>query len=268
MKIKICNWNINGIRSLLKKESVKKHNILSFENFCDSFDIVALQEIKVNEKSVNVLYDNFKSFKWKYYAITNNSRSGVSIFSKIKPDLIIVDPFVCSGNCLGRYIEAHFNKFILINVYQPNSGAGLKTLSFRIETWDVLFRERIRKIITENPKKEIIICGDFNVIHDPDKTYNFKSQYNKLAGVTEVEMKNFKELLKQCKLIDVFSKLFPGEIKYTYFSQLFKAREYNKGMTIDYILSSRPKNKTAITNIKIMDEIYGSDHIPISFDIN
>ena len=95
-----------------------------------------------------------------------------------------------------------------------------------------------------------------NVVENYLGTYNFKSHYNKLAGVTQKEIDNMKLLLKDFNIIKT-----KGE--YTYFSYRFvKAREFNKGLAIDHFLISK-NNFIDVKKIEVLSKINGSDHIPL-----
>ena len=63
----------------------------------------------------------------------------------------------------GRVILAEYEKFYLINVYTPNSGAELSRLAFRHEIWD---KEMLRFITELRKTKPVILCGDMNVAHE------------------------------------------------------------------------------------------------------
>lgn len=260
--MKILSYNVNGLRAILKKDNIidnKKSKNNTFENFItkNDFDIVCLSEIKISCQHSNILNNILPQYKYKYYNICDNtsSRNGVCIFSKIKPININYD---LNHNKEGRFIELEFEKFYLVFVYNPNSGAKLERLKFRTEDWDV---QLLKKLNLLKKKKEVLLCGDLNVIPDEHGTYNFKTQHNKLAGVTDNEMNNFNKLLN-----NGFINIQPKKIKYTYFSYRFQARKYNKGMILDYFIST-PKLIKKIKNIKILNNIYGSDHLPILLTI-
>lgn len=244
MPLKFFIWNVNGLRSILKKKVLDD---LTLEQFVQDYDIVALQETKVPD---NFSFDSlFCSFKYRFSVQGPKSRAGIVIFSKIKPISVKLDP-VDSINFGGRCITLEFKDFYFISVYQPNSGQNLKTLEYR-NKWDYLFKKYLRTL-----NKKVIITGDFNVIENPQGIYNFEKTHNKLAGVTDIEMNNFKTLLREIK-VKVISDKNQG---FTYYSYRTNGRKYNHGMKIDFtVCSNELKIKT-----KVLDKITGSDHIPLS----
>jgi exodeoxyribonuclease-3 len=68
-------------------------------------------------------------------------------------------------------------------------------------------------------------------------------------------------------LTDSFRYLYPEQKDiYSWWSYRFHAREKNAGWRIDYFLVS-DRLQTAITDAKILTDIYGSDHCPVELDI-
>ena len=65
---------------------------------------------------------------------------------------------------------------------------------------------------------------------------------------------------------DVFRKLYPDKKEYTWWSYRANARENNVGWRIDYFIVSDRFFKN-IKDIKIHNEIYGSDHCPVELII-
>lgn len=259
----LFSWNLNGFRSLLKKDNFIFDNttFLDFISNCN-YDYIALQETKIRNPTTLSVLNN--SYKFIYSTSTNNSRSGVAILSKTKAKKVVYDLGQTSLEYLGRYIELEFDTHYLVNIYAPNSGENLKNLEFRTLYWDKIFLDRL--LTLKKTKKEIIICGDFNVVQHPNDTWNFKVQRNKLAGVTDIERYNFNKLIEN-GFYNIFHEKYKTKTVFTYFTYLFNARKYNKGMVLDYILTTK-KLVDKVKYIKILDNIRGSDHLPILVKID
>lgn len=67
--------------------------------------------------------------------------------------------------------------------------------------------------------------------------------------------------------VDTFRYLHPDEVKYSWWSYRFKAREKNIGWRLDYFLMS-DFAKDKINDAQILSDVFGSDHCPISLDID
>jgi exodeoxyribonuclease-3 len=264
--MKILSWNIVSFRSIIKKDIIignKKSKNNTFENYLDenNFDIVCLQELKLNENNANILLDFMPEYEYKYINIPDIKKgySGVGIMSKIKP-IKISDKLLNSDSeneSEGRYMKIEYKDFYLINVYFPNAGEGLKRLKYK-DNFNKIF---LKKILKLKSKKEVIIIGDFNAIQSEIDTYNFKSHYNKLAGVTDLEIKFLNELIDN-RFKNAFRELYPNKIQYSYFSYRWPGRSKNKGLLIDFALITE-KLLRKVKNIKYLDNMYGSDHLPI-----
>ena len=50
-------------------------------------------------------------------------------------------------------------------VYVPNCGDGLKRLDYRINEWDIDFREYLKSLESEKDKP-VVLAGDLNVAKD------------------------------------------------------------------------------------------------------
>ena len=251
----LISWNVNGLRSIAKKDFVR--SIQSMNP-----DILCLQETKAGAEDVRSLCELLPDYK----VAVNSSKSrkgysGTAILTRIKPLRVTFDLNIEEHDLEGRVITAEYEKFFLVTVYGPNAGDRLKRLDYR-EKWDADFRNHIIGI---NNRKPVIIGGDLNVAHNQLDIARSKENYNKSPGYTQREIDGFNKLLN-AGFTDTFRHLHPQEIKYTYWNQLFNARARNRGWRIDYFLVSNsllPDVQTAL----IFNEYYGSDHCPISLMI-
>lgn len=162
----------------------------------------------------------------------------------------------------GRYIQIEFDKFYLINIYFPNAGEGLKRLQYKNEFNKNLFN-KVKKL---KEKKEVIIVGDFNAVEGPIGSYNFNKQLNKIAGITYDEITFLNKLIDN-EFHNIFRILYDDKMQYSYFSYRTKGRLYNNGMLIDHVLAT-DKLVNKIKKIDYMDNIYGSDHLPIKIELD
>jgi len=260
--MKLVSFNVAGLRAILKKPE--------FESFIkDSYDIICLQEIKVEERQL-VLPDFLSDiYKYRYYNSTKGTTqrkglSGVSIMSKIAPLKLLEFPDFDEE---GRIIGLEFNEFILINVYVPNSQKLENVRYYFRENWNLKFSTYIGEL-KEMYKKELIICGDFNVANLDIDICNPKQKLNKVPGFFNNEREAFKNLLSLNNLIDIYRKLNPNQQKSTYWSNFLKAeRSQKNGWGLDYfLLTENIVNKTI--GCEILMNIKGSDHCPMLLELN
>jgi len=77
-----------------------------------------------------------------------------------------------------------YDKFFLVGVYVPNSGATLKWQDYRTNEWDLDFRAYLKDL--ERRGKPVIVCGDLNVAHQDIDIYDPKRN-EKMACFTKEE---------------------------------------------------------------------------------
>jgi exodeoxyribonuclease-3 len=251
--MKIISWNVNGIRAIVKKDFIPIIQDLDP-------DILCLQETKADPEIVQDVLVELKEYEIFARAAEKKGYSGTALLSKKSP-VSLSHPTEGELSLEGRVQCADFQDFYLVNVYVPNSGQGLKRLDYR-EQWDADFLGYVNGLSSEKP---LILCGDLNVAHRAIDLKNDKSNYNKTAGYTQVEIDGM-DRLQQAGLVDVFRYFYPEQIAYTYWSYRFNARKNNTGWRIDYFLVSEslmPK----IGSTEILNDVYGSDHCPVALEL-
>lgn len=251
----IISWNVNGIRAAAKKEffsAVKKLNP----------DILCLQETKAQASEVEMVLSPIKGYHTDYNSADKKGYSGTAILSKPAPLKVVQDMGIEEHDTEGRVQCAEYEGFYLVNVYVPNSGQDLKRLDYR-QGWDASFLQFLKDL---EKMKPVIACGDFNVAHRPIDLKNDKSNYNKTAGYTQIEIDGMDNFINS-GFVDTYRALHPDTVAYTYWSYRFKARERNTGWRIDYFLVS-PELEGRIQSAKIYSEVMGSDHCPIGLEID
>lgn len=252
--MKIISWNVNGVRAITQKDFFKDISKINP-------DILCLQETKAQDEEVAEALSQLKDYHQFYNSADRKGYSGVAILSKIEPISVSCDMGVEEHDQEGRVICAEFKDFFLVNVYVPNSGQKLVRLDYR-QKWDVDFKNYLKSLEKTKP---VILCGDLNVAHRAIDLKNDKSNYNKTAGYTQIEIDGMDNLLNE-GFVDTYRHFNPDTVAYTYWSYRFKARERNTGWRIDYFLVSNQLLEK-VENVEILSEYYGSDHCPIKLEV-
>jgi exodeoxyribonuclease-3 len=252
--MKIFSWNVNGIRALQKKGALQ----YIFEKY--SPDILCLQETKASEEQLDDEIKQIPGYHSFFESADKKGYSGVAIYSKLKP-LYVKNMEVNIFDNEGRYIEAKFDNFILVNCYFPNSQEKGKRLDYKLKFCEHIL-EKCNSLIKNG--ENIILCGDYNIAHQEIDLKNPKTN-TKNPGFLPEERAWMSEFLNS-KYIDVFRYLYPDEIKYTWWSYRFRAREKNIGWRIDYHCVNEAFI-SHVKNIEILDSIIGSDHCPVSIEL-
>jgi exodeoxyribonuclease-3 len=265
--MKLFSWNVNGIRATIKKGE--------FEAFIKRYqpDVLCLQETKAKQGQAEIDLPEYEEI-WN--SAKRAGYSGTAIFTKIKP-LAVSFGFSDEINAKylwqddqhgdttseGRLITAEFADFFLVNVYTPNAKHELTRLKLREELWDPAMLAYLGELEKQKP---VVVCGDFNVAHEAIDLANPKQNVGN-AGFTNEERQGFDNYIKY-GLIDTFRELHPDETgAYTWWTWRANARARNVGWRIDYFLVSSAFFQN-VQSAKIYPEVLGSDHCPISIELN
>ena len=263
--MRIVSWNVNGIRSVHSKGLI--------EPMIEALkpDILCLQETKANEDQSEIDLPDYEEY-WN--SAQKKGYSGTAIFTKEKPLTVtldfpetIVKQFNLQDgygdlNTEGRIIAMEFERFYVVNVYTPNSKGDLSRLHMRHEHWDPAFLAYCKELEKHKP---IIFCGDLNVAHTEDDLANPKENEGE-HGFTFEEREGVDKMIKS-GFVDTFRTFKQGKGFYTWWSPWRTARERNIGWRLDYFFVSKDI-VSRVTSAKIHAEILGSDHCPVSIDID
>ena len=245
--MKMISWNINGLRAGLKKGFIETFNNIGADIFC-------LQETKMQQGQAELDLPGYLEY-WN--SAQRKGYAGTAVFTKKAPLKAAYGIGIEKHDQEGRVITLEFEEYYFVNVYTPNSQRELARLDYRME-WEDEFRSYLLAL---DAKKPVILCGDFNVAHQEIDIKNAKSN-RKNAGFTDQERKKMTTLL-EAGFSDTFRTMHPdARDAYTWWSQMYGARERNVGWRIDYFVVSRrfmPEVKEAF----ILSDVYGSDHCPV-----
>ena len=244
-KLKICSWNVNGIRAAVKNgfgEWLKD----------EKSDIVGLQEIKINDEARAKEEFDFAGYNEYWHHAKRPGYSGTAVLTKIEP--LSVDRGDWDDE--GRVITLEFEKFYFVNTYFPNSNHELTRLDFK-EEFNKKWLAYIKKL---EEKKPVVTCGDFNVAREAVDLANPKENEGN-AGFTKEERVWADKFIKH-GLIDTFRFINGNKVQYSWWSYRANVRARNIGWRIDYFLVSE-KLKKNIKDAFIHDTVLGSDHAPV-----
>jgi len=162
----------------------------------------------------------------------------------------------------GRVIAAEFEDFYVVTVYTPNAKDDLSRIPLRQKHWDPGFLAYCKEL---EKKKPVIFCGDLNVAHTEDDLARPGPNKGK-KGFTDEERAGFEAFLKHGYL-DSLRQFTKGNGHYTWWSHWGNARANNVGWRIDYFMVS-DKLKSKLKSAKIHADVMGSDHCPISIELD
>lgn len=248
--MKLISWNVNGLRACVGKGFKEAFNALDADFFC-------LQETKMQAGQLDLEFEGYRSY-WDF--ADKKGYSGTAIFSRIEPLSVTYGIGVDEHDHEGRAVTLETEDFYLVCLYVPNSQDGLKRLDYRMR-WEDDVRNYLNSLAS---KKGVIVCGDLNVAHKEIDLKN-PSTNRRNAGFTDEEREKMTILLDS-GFTDTWRYLHPEEVKYSWWSYRFHAREKNAGWRIDYFLVS-DSLKDRIAGAEIHNDIFGSDHCPVELEL-
>lgn len=250
--MRFVSWNVNGIRACMRK---------GFEDFFREADadIFCIQESKCQAGQVELDLPGYEQY-WDY--AQKKGYSGTAVFTRQTPLEVRYGMGVEAHDREGRMVTLKFPEFYLVNMYVPNSQDGLARLSYRME-WERDCLDHLCRLREDRP---VIFCGDLNVAHQEIDLKNPKANRGH-AGFSDEERACFTKILES-GFIDTFRYFYPDlEGAYSWWSYRFNARARNAGWRIDYFCVS-PELKGSLRHAGILSQVMGSDHCPVTLDLD
>jgi exodeoxyribonuclease-3 len=245
--MKLISWNVNGIRSVLKKGFI---DFLKNENP----DFLCLQETRAFQEQAELSTPGYTQY-WN--PAKRAGYSGTAILTKITPLNVTCGMGVPKHDDEGRVLTLELSDFFLVNVYVPNSKNDLARLPYRSQEWDVDLLKYLKQL---EMKKPVVLCGDMNVAHqEMDLTNPAANVHN--HGFTHEERTGFNNLV-EAGLIDTFREFHKDGGHYTWWSPFANCRKRNVGWRIDYFCISK-SFCGHLQDAFILKDIMGSDHCPV-----
>ena len=252
--MRIYSWNVNGLRAISKKgffQWIEEENP----------DIICIQETKLQEEQLNEEIRNIEGYKAYFSFAEKKGYSGVATYTKKEPIAVKHGFGIERFDSEGRILETEFEGFTLLNIYFPNGQRDEERLKYKMDFYDALLIY-CNNLILEG--KKLLICGDYNTAHTEIDIKNAKAN-EKTSGFLHMEREWLDKFINS-GYSDTFRVLNPEEIKYSWWSYMFKARERNTGWRIDYHFVSN-NLLSQVEKASILNEVMGSDHCPIMVEI-
>jgi exodeoxyribonuclease-3 len=253
--IKICSWNINGMRATVKTGD--------FQSWLASSapDIIGLQEVKAApDQVVPALWEPL-GYTAYWHPAERSGYSGALLLTKVAPLAVRVGIGVPEFDIEGRLIEAEFPGFTLFTVYFPNGGKGDR-LPFKLRFFETFLARADAVRATE---KSVVFMGDVNIAHreiDVARPDGAKKGTGFLP-----EERAWIDRFADHGYVDTFRALHPAvEGAYSYWDAWRERRARNVGWRIDYVFVSE-ELRPRVTSAFIESDVMGSDHCPVGIEL-
>jgi exodeoxyribonuclease III len=222
----IATYNVNSIRRRLELvlKWLREH----------SPDVLCLQETKVEDKDFPA--DALRDAGYHVAFRGMKSYNGVATLTREAPERVMHGLHEGPDNEDARIVLTVVRGIPIVNSYVPQGHRiGTDTYVFKLE-WFL----RIRRYFKENldPGKPAVWLGDLNVAPEPIDVYHSDRRVN--DPDFHIDARNAYKQAVAWGFIDVFRKLHPDRVQYTYWDYYRNAFEHNWGWRIDHILATAP----------------------------
>ncbi|MFN8353492.1 MAG: exodeoxyribonuclease III [Spirosomataceae bacterium] len=252
--MKICTYNVNGIRSAINKGFVEWLK-------ATGPDMIALQELKAEANQIDTSLFEDLGYQLYLYPAQKKGYSGVGVFTKHKPIHVAYGCGITKYDDEGRVLRTDFEDFSLMSVYMPSGSSGDIRQSFKMQ-WCADFQEYINDLKRSVPN--LIISGDYNICHQDIDIHNPKSNANS-SGFLPEEREWIGKFIDS-GFIDAFRHFNKDPHHYTWWSFRAGARNKNLGWRIDYHMVASPLQNRLHSSV-ILPEAKYSDHCPVLVEL-
>lgn len=254
--MRLISYNVNGIRSALKK------GFLDWLK-SDPADIVCLQETKAEKENIDHSLIEALGYQNYWYSAQKKGYSGVAILTRRQPDALFYGNGLMQSDAEGRVIRADYGSVTLINAYFPSGTSGDERQTYKYQ-WLDEFYDYLQALRETRPN--IIVCGDYNIAHMDIDIHNPKG--NKKSSGFLPEERAWLTKFVESGMIDTFRHFQPDPHHYSWWSQRFPSvRKENKGWRIDYFMVTESL-KSRLKGAAIHPDIHHSDHCPVYVEID
>ena len=252
--MRVITLNVNGIRS------ADRCGLARWLTRIEPWDVICLQELRADEADVPRALKAPRKCTAAFNPAQRKGYAGVGLYSKVAPGF--VKGFGAKEfDDEGRYLQADFAELSVISMYLPSGSSGphRQESKFRFLEAFLPHLARLRKA-----KREIILCGDWNIAHQPIDLKNWRSN-QKNSGFLPEERAWLTHIFDELGFVDVFRKVDPRPEQYTWWSNRGEAWANNVGWRIDYQIAT-PGIAALAHAAAIYKNRRFSDHAPLIID--
>ena len=260
---RIYSWNVNGLRACARKGFVEWLK-------GSRGHLVCVQEVRAHVEQIDP--DLRAPGRWKsgFSSAERKGYSGVGYFSRQAPSACETSLGEARFDREGRVQLLRFGQLNVADVYFPNGSGPRRDHSrvpYKLDFYRTLFDRLADDFRAGVPW---LVVGDFNTAHQEWDLARPK-QNHKTSGFLPSEREELDRWLR-AGWIDTFRANLPRQRQqeeghYTWWSQRVGVRERNIGWRIDYMLAS-PGLAPLVVGARIHPDVFGSDHCPISVDLD
>lgn len=250
--MRVITLNLNGIRAAERKGFAR------WLARIEPWDVVCLQELKAHHDDVPKCLRAPRKCTASFHPAETKGYSGVGVYARA-PARFATGFGSPEFDREGRYLQADFRDVSIISLYLPSGSSGphRQASKFRFLAEFLPHLARLRAT-----GREIIMCGDWNIAHQPIDLKNWRSN-QKNSGFLPEERAWLSGIFDDLGFVDVFRKVDPRPEQYTWWSNRGQAWAKNVGWRIDYQVLS-PGLAGSVRSVDIYKTQRFSDHAPLT----
>ena len=258
---RLMSWNVNGIRAVSKKSIDAKGT--TFTSFLqeNDLDMLSIQETKAHTRDIPENLTHIPNYYVYFAQAAKKGYSGVALYTKHKPHTVQTGLGIAEFDVEGRTIIAEFDDFVLCTAYFPNGGASLDRLAYKLRFYEA-FLAHVNKLADRGDN--VIICGDVNTAHLP-RDLSRPEANEHVSGFLPIERAWIDNLIG-AGFVDTLRMFTKDTGHFTWWDYKTRSRERNVGWRLDYFFVNEAM-KDCVRSASIATDILGSDHCPVTLDI-
>ena len=253
--MRIITLNMNGIRAAARK---------GFYGWMvrQKADVICLQETRAQFDQIKddpVFFP--KSYYCYFFEAERKGYSGVCIYSRIKPDKIKRGLGWRDFDGEGRYLQIDLPGISVVSLYLPSGTSGEAR---QLAKYDFMARfEQVLKKLRRR-RREVVICGDWNIAHKEIDLKNWRGNRKNSAFLPE-ERAWMDWVFGDAGYVDAFRQVNQKPDQYTWWSNRGQAWAKNVGWRIDYQVVT-PTLSAQVKGASVYKTKRFSDHAPLILD--
>ena len=247
-ELKVLSANLNGIRAARRKgffEWVAQQNV----------DVICVQETKAQTKLLTTEQLELPGYQYFFADAERPGYSGVGIYSRL--------PVTNVKNTIGwepldregRFVQVDIDNYSIVSLYLPSGTTGDIRQTVKYQLMDYFYDNFL--IPHANDGRDWIICGDWNIAHQPIDLKNWRAN-QKNSGFLPEE-RAWLDKVFAAGWVDSFRAVNREEGQYSWWTYRGGARARNVGWRIDYQIVS-PGLAQRVKAAHIDTELVFSDH--------
>ena len=222
--MKISTYNVNSIRQRLPLvlDWIREHNP----------DVMCLQETKVQDQEFPVEAIEKAGYHATYRGM--KGYNGVATLTRALPEKVSYGLHPGPDSEDFRIVQTVVSGVPIINSYVPQG----YSISSEKYAFKLAWFRRLRAYFEAelDPERPAIWLGDLNVAPEPIDVYHPDRRANDVDF--HIDARTAYKETAAWGFIDVFRRLHPDKVQYTYWDYFRKAFERNFGWRIDHILAT------------------------------